>query len=88
MVLDLQEGIDMEEVEAVTFNCEVRVFAEDGIATVILPEELRITERLVAHLDAALKQRDLVLKKWTISCPAQEEELKNLSNVLIDPDSE
>jgi hypothetical protein len=42
---------------------------------------------LVTHLHSALKQRDLVLKKWTISCPAQEEELKNLPNVVIDPDS-
>ena len=85
--MDLQERIDTEEVEAITFNCEVKIFAEDGIATVVLPEELRITERLVTHLHSALKQRDLELKRWTISSPAQEQELNNLPNVIVDPDN-
>ena len=74
----------MVEVEAVTFNCEVRVFAEEGVATVVLPPELRITERLVAFLHAALKQRELELKHWTITTPEQEKELENLPNVTME----
>ena len=85
------EGIKMEEtqeetneVESITFNCEVRIFADDGVATVVLPEELRITERMVTYLHAALKQRDLELRHWTISLPEQQKELENLPNVTME----
>jgi len=73
----------MEEQETITVNCEVQVSAKDGIATVSVPPELRLTERLVAFLHAALKQRDLELKHWTISMPEQEKELENLPNVTM-----
>lgn len=77
------EETQPQEVESVTFNCEVRVFAEEGIATVILPPELRITERLVTNLHAALQARDLELKHWTITTPEQQTELENLPNVTM-----
>ena len=80
------EGIKMTEVESITFNCEVKVSAEDGVATVTLPPELRITERLVINLNDALKQRDLKLKHWTITTPEQEKELENLPNVVMEQD--
>lgn len=83
MVLDQQELINMEEQEAITVNCEVQVKARDGVATVSVPPELRLTERLVAFLHAALKQRDLELKHWTITTPEQEKELENLPNVTM-----
>jgi len=68
--------------EPFTVNCKVEIKAEKGIATVIVPPELRLTERLVSYLHAALKARDLELKHWTIS-PEQEKELENLPNVVI-----
>jgi len=72
------------EVDAITVNCKVRVFAEEGVATVALPPELRITERLVAFLHAALKQRELELKRWICETPEQEKELENLPNVTME----
>ncbi len=83
MDLDPPEGIKMEEVDSITVNCEVQVSAEDGIATVAVPPELRLTERLVSFLHAALAQRDLELKHWTITTPEQEKELENLPNVTM-----
>ncbi len=77
------ERINMEEQESVTINCEIQVSAENGIATVTVPPELRLTERLVSFLHAALKQRDLELKHWTITLPEQEKELEKLPNVTM-----
>ena len=78
------EGIKMaEEQQSITVNCEVQVHALDGVATVAVPPELRLTERLVSFLHAALKQRDLELKHWTITTPEQEKELENLPNVVM-----
>lgn len=73
----------MEIVDPIGVNCEVLVSTEGNIATVTVPAELRLTERLVAFLHAALKQRDLELKHWTIATPEQEKELKNLPNVVM-----
>ena len=81
--IKMSEEVESQEVESITFNCEVRIFAAEGVATVVLPPELRITERLVTHLHAALKQRDLELKHWTITTPEQEKELENLPNVTM-----
>lgn len=84
MALVPPEGIKMvEEQQSITVNCEVQVNALDGIATVAVPPELRLTERLVSFLHAALKQRDLELKHWTITTPEQEKELENLPNVIM-----
>lgn len=73
----------MEAVEPIRVNCEILVSAEGNVATVTIPPELRLTERLVAYLNAALKQRDLELKHWTITSPEQEKELENLPNVTM-----
>jgi hypothetical protein len=78
----------MEEKESITVNCEVRVHASDGIAQVTVPPELRLTERLVSFLHAALKQRDLELKHWTITLPEQEQELEKLPNVVMGKEQE
>ena len=78
----------MEEVEAINVSCEVKVQAEDGVATVVVPPELRLTERLVGFLHAALKQRGLELKHWTITTPEQEKELESLPNVTMGKDQE
>ena len=84
MVLDLQEITNVQEQKTITVNCEVRVDAdENGVATVSVPPELRLTERLVSFLHAALKQRDLELKHWSITTPEQEKELENLPNVVM-----
>jgi len=72
----------MEEQEALNVNCKVEIESKEGIATVRVPPELRLTERLVSYLHEALKARDLKLKHWTIS-PEQEKELGNLSNVIV-----
>ncbi len=72
----------MEEQEAISVNCRVEVHAEEGIATVTIPPEIRLTERLVSYLHAALKARDLTLKHWTINTD-QEKDLGNLSNVVV-----
>ncbi|MEE9529117.1 MAG: hypothetical protein V3V88_03610 [Dehalococcoidia bacterium] len=68
--------------EALNVNCKVEIEVNKGIATVIVPPELRLTERLVSYLHEALKARDLQLKHWTIS-PEQEKELGNLPNVVV-----
>jgi len=73
----------MEEQESITLNIEVKVFAEGGEAAVTVPPEVRLTERLVNYLDAALKARELRLKRWTITVPEQEKELRNLPNVSM-----
>lgn len=78
----------MEEQESINVNCEVKVHAENGIATVTIPPEVRLTERLVTFLHAALKQRDLELKHWTISLPEQEQELEKLPNVVMEQNQE
>ncbi len=72
----------MEEQEAISVNCTVEVSAKDGIATVTVPPEIRLTERLVAYLHSALKARDLELKHWTIDSN-QEKDLESLSNVVV-----
>ena len=87
MALDQPEKIELkselEEVEGLVINCEVQVKVDGNIATVAVPPELRLTERLVSFLSAALKRRDLELKHWTISTPEQEKELENLPNVAM-----
>ncbi len=85
MVLDQPGLINMEEQDSITVNCEVSVNAKNGVATVSVPAELRLTARLVSFLHEALKQRDLELKHWTISIPEQEKELENLPNVTMEP---
>ncbi len=74
----------MEEVEGITINVDVKVKVFGGEATVIVPPEIRLTERLVAFLHSALKARDLELKHWTITVPEQEKELENLPNVTME----
>ena len=74
----------MEEVEGITINIDVKVQASNGEATVIVPPEVRLTERLVSFLHGALKARDLELKHWTITVPEQEKELENLPNVTME----
>ena len=88
MALDQPEKIDLEEVEGIVVNCEVKVSVAGNVATVAVPPELRLTERLVSFLSAALKQRDLELKHWTISTPEQEKELENLPNVTMGQEQE
>ena len=82
--MDPQEGSKMEEQLPISVNCEVLVAAKDGIATVTVPAELRLTERLVSFLHTALKERDLELKHWTITLPEQEKELERLPNVTME----
>lgn len=79
-----QEGTKVEQQLPISISCEVLVSAEDGIATVTVPPELRLTERLVSFLNAALKARDLTLKHWTITVPEQEKELGSLANVKME----
>lgn len=88
MVLDQQEGSKMEEQESITLNMEVKVLAKNGEATVSVPPEVRLTERLVNHLDAALRARELQLRHWTLTVPEQEEELRNLPNVSMEQNEE
>jgi hypothetical protein len=77
--------LDQPESEnIINVNIEVIVDENDGIATVTVPPELRFTERLVAFLHAAVKERGLELKNWTITTPEQEKELNNLSNVIVE----
>ena len=87
MALDQPGKIELksalEEVEGITVNCEVIVKVDGNVATVSVPPELRLTERLVSFLSAALKQRDLELKHWTITTPEQGKELENLPNVTM-----
>jgi len=77
-----QGGINMEEQEAISVNCKVEVHAKEGIATVTVPPELRLTERLVSYLHAALGARDLKLEQWTVNAE-QEKDLENLPNVVV-----
>jgi hypothetical protein len=74
----------MEEVESITINIEVKVYEENDEATVVVPPEVRLTERLVSYLNEALKARDLLLKRWTLTTPEQEKELENLPNVIME----
>ncbi len=69
--------------DPIVINVEIKVSAEDKQATVIIPPEIRLTERLVSFLNEAVKARDLVLTHWTIS-PEQEKDLENLSNVVVE----
>ncbi len=80
--MDQQEGINMKPQEGININCKVEVQAEGGIATIAVPPEIRLTERLVSYLHAALKARDLTLKHWTINAD-QEKDLGNLKNVVV-----
>ncbi len=78
------EIIKMEE-EGITINIEVKVeVGENSEATVTVPPEVRLTQRLVQFLHEALKARDLLLKHWTITTPEQEKELENLPNVVME----
>ncbi len=79
-----QEGSKMNEQLPISVNCQVLISAEGGVATVTVPAELRLTERLVSFLHAALKERDLELKHWTITLPEQEKELERLPNVTME----
>ena len=72
----------MEEQDAISINCRIDVHAEEGVATVTVPPEIRLTERLVSYLHSALNARDLKLKHWTINAE-QEKELGNLPNVVV-----
>ncbi len=72
----------MDPQEGININCKVEVQAEEGIATVTVPPEIRLTERLVSYLHAVLKARDLKLKHWKINAD-QEKELGNLPNVVV-----
>lgn len=74
----------MEEVENVIVNIEVKVMVEGDEATIVVPPELRFTERLVSFLNDALKARDLRLRHWTITVPEQEAELEKLPNVVVE----
>jgi hypothetical protein len=78
----------MEAQLPINVGCEVQVAAQDGIATVTVPPELRLTERLVTFLNAALQARDLTLKHWTITTPEQEKELESLPNVKMEQTKE
>lgn len=78
------EIISMEE-ENITINIEVKVeVGTNSEATVTIPPEVRLTQRLVQFLHEALKARDLELKHWTITIPEQEKELENLPNVVME----
>ena len=72
----------MEEVDPVIFNVAVKVFAEEGEATVQLPPEVTPTERLVSYLHTILKARDLEIKHWTLD-ENQQKNLESLSNVEV-----
>ncbi len=72
------------EQDTITLNIEVSVTSMGDEATVIVPPEVRLTERLVGHLSEALKARDLVLKHWTLTTPEQEKELESLPNVVME----
>lgn len=78
------EIISMKE-ESITINIEVKVeVGANSEATVTIPPEVRLTQRLVQFLHEALKARDLKLKHWTITIPEQEKELENLPNVVME----
>ena len=82
--LDRQEEINMDDQKNITINIEVQVAANGvGEATVSIPPEIRLTERLVNFLNEALKARDLQLKHWAITTPEHEQELENLPNVTV-----
>ena len=74
----------MQEEESITISIEIKVTASDKKATVVVPPEIRLTERLVSFLHNALKSRGLELKHWTITTPEQEKELENLPNVVVE----
>ena len=78
----------MEPQLPIKVNCEVLVAAQDGVATVTVPPELRLTARLVTFLNSALQARDLTLKHWTITTPEQEKELESLPNVKMEQTKE
>ena len=83
------EIINMEPHENIILNVEVKVeVGENSEATVTIPPEVRLTERLVQYLHEALKARDLELKHWTITTPEQEKELENLPNVVMGKDQD
>lgn len=85
------EGIKMveietipDELESVVFNISVKVTGEEGgEVTVALPEEVRLTERLVSYLHAVLQARGLKIRHWTLY-ESQRLELESLSNVVVD----
>ncbi len=73
--------------DVLRIDIEVSVEVDGDAATISLPPEIRLTERLVAHLAQQLNNRGLELKRWTLS-PEQQEELKNLSNVVVQEQEE
>ena len=74
----------MVDRDPIVIRVEVAVKEEeDGVATVQLPQELRVTEKLATTLNDALKARDLKLRKWVLS-EAQQKELKDLNNVKME----
>lgn len=74
----------MNEQDSITINIEVKVTSNNvEEATVSIPPEIRLTERLVSFLNDALKARNLKLKHWAITTPEQEKELENLPNVTV-----
>lgn len=84
-----REGIRMVELEPVIFNISVKVTGNntEGEVTVQLPAEVRPTERLVSYLHTVLKARGLEIKRWTLD-EAQQKELENLSNVMVEEQTE
>ena len=72
----------MEELESININLEVKITSEGDAATVHIPEEIRITERLASSLAQAVAARNLTLKHWAIS-EVQKKELLGLSNVVV-----
>ena len=82
-----QEPTKPENQEVLKLDVEVAVAVEGDEATIALPPEIRLTERLVAYLAQALNERGLKLRHWTLT-PEQQEELKKLSNVVVEEKAE
>ena len=66
----------------IVLSLEIQVVAEEEIATLRCPEELRITERVASVLHQAVEARGLKLKKWVLS-EDQQKDLEGLSNVVV-----
>lgn len=76
-----------EEVDPISMNALIKVTVSGDDATVYVPEEIRITERLATSLNQALAARNLKLKHWALS-EAQKQELLRLSNVVVQEQEE
>lgn len=81
------EDLQIKKEEVLKIDVEVSVLVDGVEATIALPPEMRLTERLVAHLDQQLSARGLELKRWTLT-PEQQEELRKLSNVVVKENEE